>query len=481
MSVPKHLVHDLKPLIVDMDGALLRTDVLVEGIAAALFRCPLKLFGAIFTLTRGRASFKRRIAAIANIDAETLPRRADFLEYIAAQRALGRSVHLVSAADDALCQQVAEAVGLFDSAQGSADGRNLKGEIKARAIVEAFPQGFVYAGDSAADLKVWRYAEAAVLAGASASVTRRAHALGKPIEASFSEPKATAQTWLNALRPHQWSKNVLLFAPLFLGGQFGRPLAIAEVLLSFAILSITASGTYIFNDLSDLLSDRRHRTKKMRPFASGALNVGVGLLVGTFLVAFGLAAGFILAPAFGAALLIYLVTTASYSLWLKRVAMLDVMLLAWLYTLRVLMGGAVLGLAASSWFLSFAMTFFFSLSLAKRHVELRRAQNDGAILGRGYRKEDAPLTLAFGVSTAVASVLILILYLMEEAFPSSIYGAPEWLWWMPVMVALWSTRVWMLANRGDLNDDPVEFAVKDKISLAMGILVGMTFLLAVFA
>jgi hypothetical protein len=285
--------------------------VLAEGFVAALFRNPLGLLGAMPALLQGRAKFKRQIAAVSEIDVATLPRRHDFIDYIACQRERGRPVHLVSAGDHETCEKVASAIGLFDSVRGSIGDINLKGRAKARAIAETFPDGFVYAGDSAADLEVWRHSDATVLAGASPSVAARARRLGKPVEAAFAESGGGLRMWLKALRLHQWSKNVLLFAPLFLSGLFVNPEAIARTLMAFVLLGITASGTYILNDLSDLTADRAHRTKKTRPFASGALPIGAGLMVAPILVVGGLAGSFALSETFGWTLVAYIVTTVS--------------------------------------------------------------------------------------------------------------------------------------------------------------------------
>ena len=286
--------------------------------------------------------------------------------------------------------------------------------------------------------------------------------------------------WMKALRLHQWAKNVLVFVPLLLSGHFRDALLIGEALLGFLIVGITASGTYIINDIVDVRADRLHRTKKDRPFASGELSVRQGAIVGPLLIVGGLAAAYAISPGFAQVLAVYLAATLAYSLRLKTVAFLDVVLLAWLYTLRLLMGVALAASTYSPWLLTFSMMFFFSMSLAKRHVEVTSGEQEGEIAGRGYQKSDGPLTLAFGVSSTVASLLIMTLYLMEEAFPSNIYGQPEALWIVVPLIGLWTMRVWLLAHRGELDDDPVAFALTDRVSLAMGALLAATFAWAVF-
>lgn len=461
------------PLAVDLDGTLTRTDTLYEAIAAALFKRPLATLLAVPQLLRGRAPFKRRIAAITPLDVDSLPLNEELVAHLAAERDAGRALHLVTAADDAIAQALAERTGLFDSAQGSDGARNLKGAAKRDHLCERFPGGFAYAGDSAADMPVWRAAKGVVVVAAKPGVAAKAKALGQPVEAEFPRPKnGGLRTWRRAFRLHQWSKNLLMFAPLLLGHGFTDPANVLVVIAGFVIMGVVASGTYIVNDLADLSADRRHRTKHARPLASGAMPARDGLIAAALMIPAGLVAAFALAPLFGVLVGVYLATTLSYSLRLKRVVLLDAFILGALYTMRIAMGVAIVPAMAppSPWLFTFSGFLFFSLALAKRHVEAYAALQAGrsGIPDRGYHPEDAPLTLALGVATATASVLILVLYLTEEAFPSGVYAMPQWLWTAPVVLSLWTSRVWLLAHRGELHDDPVEFAVRDRVSLALG-------------
>jgi 4-hydroxybenzoate polyprenyltransferase/beta-phosphoglucomutase-like phosphatase (HAD superfamily) len=468
------------PLIVDLDGTLVRTDTAFELIAANFTRKPLAVLAALATGLVSRARMKSRLAAAGALDVDTLPLREDLVAYLTEQRRLGREIHLVSAADQAVVDQVAARVGLFDSASGSRDGVNLKGARKAAALVERFPDGFVYAGDSPADGPVWRASAGAIVAGNGKAAERAARAAERAIEATFRDPPTTFKDWRKALRLHQWAKNVLLFVALFLGQAYHDPQAWAACVLGFFILGAVASGTYVVNDLLDLASDRRHPTKRMRMLASGRLRIAHALLLAPVLIVGGLAGGFLVEPLFGASLAAYLALTLAYSLRLKRVPFLDTLLLAWLFTLRILMGGALAGVVVSEWLLVFSMFFFFGLSIAKRHVEVLKRGRDGggALPGRGFDSQDEAVTLAFGVASSVASILILVMYLMEGAFPSGFYTAPVFLWAMPVVVGGWLTRVWLLAHRGELDDDPVAFAIRDRVSIVLGLLLGAAFLAA---
>jgi 4-hydroxybenzoate polyprenyltransferase len=458
------------PLAVDLDGTLLKTDVFFESLASALFRKPLQTFMALALVVFGRARVKRAMAQIGPVDVGLLPVRSALIRFIEQEKAQGRPVHLVTAADQDLAQKVADRMGLFDGVFGSQGRHNLKGSRKRDFLKSRFPDGFAYAGDSPADVSVWRAASSVVLVGASSDTARRAENLGKPIEARIDVGEARFRDWLKALRLHQWVKNLLVFVPLILAHAFGGP-EVGAVAGAFICLGLVASGSYVLNDLSDLAADRKHRSKKNRPFAAGRLKVAHGLVVGPGLIALGLIASMLISSETTAGLAAYLVTTLAYSLRLKQAALLDVAVLAGLFTLRLAIGAAAAAVVFSPWLLTFSMFFFLSLSLAKRHVEILSRQGDPPDMplpGRGYLVKDWPLTLAMGASSAVAATVILVLYLVEEAFPALVYAHPAFLWSAPVLVGLWVMRIWLLASRGTLDDDPVAFAVRDPVSIALG-------------
>jgi 4-hydroxybenzoate polyprenyltransferase len=292
---------------------------------------------------------------------------------------------------------------------------------------------------------------------------------------------AGAKTWLRALRAHQWAKNILVFAPLALSGAYAlRWEPVLHVLGLFICLSALASGTYLINDLSDLKADRKHRSKKNRPLASGAISPRAGVVAAALLIAAGLIGAVLISPAAALGLVCYLALTLAYSLRVKRIPLLDVTVLGVLYSLRLLIGAAGAGTSASVWLLTFALFFFVSLSLAKRHSEIVAAQEAGqkTLPGRGYLVDDGPVTLALGISAAVASVLIVVLYLTDEAFPSGVYNNPPFLWAAPLLLHLWVSRIWLLAHRGQMDDDPVAFAVRDKTSLIVAGMLALALLAA---
>jgi 4-hydroxybenzoate polyprenyltransferase len=293
---------------------------------------------------------------------------------------------------------------------------------------------------------------------------------------------ATTKEWLNALRLHQWSKNILTFVPLVLSHKYGGAGDLLNVLITFLAIGLVASGTYLINDLSDIEADRQHKTKCRRAIARGAIGPGSALAASSGLIVTGFALAAALSLTLVLLLFVYLATTLFYSIYLKRVAMLDVAALGALYAIRVMMGEAAIGATESPWLLMFSLFFFLSLALAKRHVEIARIADEqppGTLIGgRGYCIGDGPLTFGFGLSTGVTAVLILILYVANDAYPIGIYGHPRFLWLIAPIVLLWIMRIWLLSHRAELDDDPVAFAIKDPPSWALGATAVAVFVLA---
>lgn len=463
------------PIVVDLDGTMLYSDTLIEGIAAGIFQKPfatlVRCAGAVFSVPK----FKSWVFHNIDVDYEAIPSNDGLIAWLSEERAKGRSIHLVSAANQGVVDKLANRFGIFHSAHGSSDSHNLKGRNKRKFILEKFGANAVYVGDSRPDFHVWKGVEGAVYAGTSTAAARRLEKSGQ-LRANFARPAGGLKAWLKAFRIHQWSKNVLMFAPLILAHAYADREAVVSTVLGFLILGLVASGTYLVNDLSDLSSDRRHRTKKGRPLAAGKISIATVLIVAPMMIVSGLLLALFLAPIFALSLAAYVATTLSYSLVLKQVALLDVFILATLYALRLVMGAAAAGVVHSLWLLTFAMFFFFSLSLAKRHVEVAAAKTEPGkrIRGRGYFPEDWPLTLGLGVSAAAGSILILVLYLVDFGWDSGVYNSPSYLGGLPVVIAFWTARIWLLAHRGQLHDDPVAFAMKDRLSIALGgVLVGL--------
>lgn len=469
------------PLVVDMDGTFLKVDTLYESFALAIFSQPVKAVAALRKIPAGIAAFKSTLARIAVPDAETLPVREDLLGFIREEHAAGRRVHLATAADRRIAERIVSEYAFFDSFDASDDSVNLKGERKAGRLAERFPGGYAYVGDGTVDLPVWSAAKAALIIDRGEGLPGRVEQLGTPIERIFTEHRQPFAAWWKALRPHQWAKNALVFIPLALGWTQVDGGDILSTVLAAVLLCAIASLTYCVNDIADLAADRRHWSKRKRPFAAGRLPVRDGMAAAALGIPLLLIAGTLISVGVGLGLLAYVAITLAYSFGLKRVPILDTFVIAALFTLRLLIGTEAASLAPSPWLLTFSMFFFFSLAIAKRHTEILRAAEKatGKIGGRGYHVEDREVTLAFGIASALASILIMVNYLMDEVFTRDVYASPVFLWAVPAVIFLWISRVWLLSHRGLMTDDPVIFALKDRLSLGLGVIVLLSFVLAV--
>ncbi|MGE3142641.1 MAG: UbiA family prenyltransferase [Hyphomonadaceae bacterium] len=469
------------PLAVDLDGTVLKTDVLFEGLAAALARARwLLILAPLIALLFGRPLLKRLVARACPLNPAALPYREDLIAWLQAEKARGRAIWLATAAARAPAEAVAAHLGFFDGVLSSEGRLNLKGAAKARALAAALPEGFVYVGDSAADLAVWRHAAGAVLVDASPSVEARARALGAPIEQRFARAGGGFKTWLRALRAQHWLKNTLVFAAIPAAHVYGDPHAWAMAGLGFVLLNVIASSSYLLNDLVDLGADRAHAEKRRRPFAAGDLPLSAGLALAPAGLALGLAAAFALSAGFGWFAALYVALTLAYSFALKRAAFLDVLVLGALFTLRVMMGAALIGVAVSPFLALFSMFLFTSLALAKRHAELlaKAAEGRREAPGRGYRVDDRGLTAFAGAFAGVSAIVLLVLYIHDETAMAA-FTQPLWLWVLPLAMLAWLTRIWLLCRRGQLTEDPLLFAAHDRWSWALGALIVLDYALAV--
>lgn len=469
------------PLAVDLDGTLLRTDTLHESLLAVVKLRPWALPGLLAALLGGKAAFKEAVTEAATLEVDSLPLNEGLVAYLREQKARGRRLALFSAADQRIASAVAAHLGLFAEAHGSDGAVNLSGPRKLERIRERLGPDFAYAGDAAVDQPIWQEARSAILVG---DVARLEAGLdGTPVEARFPAARGGIGAWLRALRLHQWGKNALVFVPVLLAGQTVGLATYLDALIGFLVLGLLASAGYVLNDLLDLPADRRHPTKRNRPFASAELSIGAGIaavpvmlaLVALLLLA--LPAGFTLAA------LGYFAITTLYSLKLKRVPIVDVLTLAGLFTIRVLAGALLVPDPLSYWLLTFSMFLFLGLAMMKRYTELHAlllARGEGAALAArgGYSTVDLPLLLATGLASAVAANVIFVIYLIDERFRADIYGHPERLWLIFPLFTYWLIRLWRLALHGRMHEDPVLFALKDRTSLLIGALVGLIVALA---
>lgn len=450
-------------LAVDLDGTLCRTDTLHEGLLALAAKAPLKLLALPSWLAKGRADLKARIADHCIIEPADLPLNDAVIERIRAARDAGQKTVLISAADHRQVTALAAQTGLFDEAYGSAEGQNLKGETKAHFLTTQYGEkGFDYAGDSRADLPVWAAARQAITVGARQALRKAAEA-ANPNTDHIAPPQNKVRAMYRAMRPHQWSKNILLFLPMLTAHDFS---SLFQVILGFVAFCMMASTVYVVNDLLDLSADRAHPRKCKRPFAAGDLSaatgaaMAAGLMLGA--IVFGLMTGNL---AFLGVLLLYFIATFVYSLWLKRKLIVDVLMLAGLYTVRIIAGGAAASVVLSPWMLGFSMFLFLALAAIKRQTELTdQIAMQRSSSGRAYEVDDLPVLRGIALSAAHTATLVLALYVSSENV-QSLYTRPEFLWLIIPMLLHWLLRMIMKAHRGLMTDDPIIFAATDRVSL----------------
>ena len=456
-------------IFVDLDGTLVRTDLFVEAIVQFLTKNPLNIFVLVLWLLRGIAYAKSRIAQEVRIDPTSLPYETALLAYLKQQKAQGRQLVLATAAPRAFAEPVAEHLGLFDTVLATDATHNLKGARKLAAIRDMAGQGpFTYAGDTAADRPIWAAAKTGIFVNAPSRDVEAARAASKAETVVNSRPPGW-RAFLKSMRPHQYAKNALIFAPLFTSQQHLPIESVLASLLAFICFSLCASGVYFLNDLVDLQADRQHTSKQFRPLPSGDLSLRAGVVgaIALPIVAFGLSV-FFLPVNFTLVLIAYLVITMAYSFWLKQIATADVMVLASLYTLRVIAGSAATGIVLSSWFLAFSMFIFVSLGYLKRYIEVAAAPaDDSSVHGRDYSHADSETMFSLGVANITAAVVILALYINSPEV-QTIYRTPEILWLLCLLLLYWGNRIWVGARRGRVADDPVLFALRDRISLMIG-------------
>ncbi|MDB6020457.1 MAG: UbiA prenyltransferase [Pedosphaera sp.] len=459
------------PLCVDLDGTLIKTDVLWESMVLLLKRNPLYLLALPFWLLRGRAVLKKEIAARTELNPANLPYHQPFLEYLRAERRAGRRLILATAADIRLAQQVARHIGLFTEVVASDGKTNMRGKAKGDTLTEKFgPKGFDYAGNSTVDLPVWLQSRQAIVVNANDRLARQAGER-TTVAQVFNEPGSALSALIKALRPHQWVKNLIIFVPLLTSHNLGNPALLLAATLAFVSFSLCASGIYVLNDLCDLEADRHHATKKFRPFASGQLALPVGFVLVPLMLGLSTGVALWLSWKFTAVLALYLMLTTSYSWRVKQIPLLDVFFLAGLYTMRLIGGHAATGIAYSFWLLAFSMFLFLSLALVKRFTELKdlRRQNGRDTKGRGYNSDDLELVAMLGIASGFIAVLVMALYVNSEQV-QVLYKYPELLLLMCPLLLYWISRVWLIAHRGQMHSDPIVFALKDRASYLIGAL-----------
>jgi 4-hydroxybenzoate polyprenyltransferase/phosphoserine phosphatase len=467
------------PLCVDCDGTLIRTDLLHESVLLLLGSAPWRLLWLPLWLARGKAYLKERLAQAVRFDWSTLPMREEVVDRVRDARANGRRVVLATASHRLLAEGLAAHHGLFDEVLATDEGVNLSGQRKADKLVARFgARGFDYVGNEHRDLPIWAAARKAIVVTSSAGLTQAAREVAE-VEQVIEDPRGGLRAYLRALRLHQWLKNLLVFVPLVAAHQIMSGPGLLQAMLAFLAFGLVASSVYVLNDLCDLASDRRHIRKRRRPFASGLIPVSHGVALIPALLLAGAVVSAWLPPMFQGVLAGYFLVTLAYSLFLKRRVIVDVLMLAGLYTLRVIAGGAATAIVPSFWLLAFSMFIFLSLAMVKRYSELlvTLQQHQEKAAGRGYSVQDLPVLMSIGSGSGLLAVLVFALYINN---PSSgvHYEQPLWLWLVPPILLYWVSRLWMKTHRGEIDDDPVVFTLKDWQSLLAAAIFALLFGLA---
>jgi 4-hydroxybenzoate polyprenyltransferase/phosphoserine phosphatase len=487
-TVPSENLTSVTALCVDLDGTLVKSDTLVDSALALARHRPASLLQLPGWVLQGKAALKRHLTAAVTLDVAHLPYNRELLQYLEQQHASGRPIYLATAADTVLAQRIADHLGLFSGVLASDGTTNLAGHNKLAAFRQRFGENFCYIGNARPDLPLLQVCHEPMTANPTSGL-RSALRTGKitPVRV-FIEQSSGLRAWVKALRLHQWAKNILLFFPLLLAHAHA-PGLIAAAVVAFVSFGLCASATYIINDLLDLDADRQHPRKRRRPFASGDLSAISGVFVSAlFLVTSALLAiavphiiraispGLPFIPPFQIDFLgwlcIYLVTTLAYSLRFKRAVVVDVIVLSGLYTIRILAGSAATGVGVSTWLASFSIFFFLSLAFVKRFAELENlvARGGSAPKGRGYNVSDIEQLRSFGSASGYASVVVLTLYISNLS-AAELYHHTNRLWLLVPVLLLWISRLWLQASRGQLDEDPVVYAITDKRSLLLGLVV----------
>jgi 4-hydroxybenzoate polyprenyltransferase/phosphoserine phosphatase len=475
---------------VDLDGTLVKSDTLLDTVIVLARQSPRSLLQFLRWIGQGKASFKRNVSSVAALDVVHLPYNQPLLEYLRQQHAAGREIYLATGADTLLAERVAAHLGIFSGVLASDGSVNLTGHNKLAAFQQRFPAGFSYIGNARPDLPLLTHCVHPMVANPHRSLRAGLRSVAVQPTRTFTDAATPAKAWLRAIRLHQWAKNTLIFLPLLLAHVHAVGPVVAA-LLAFLSFGLAASATYVFNDLLDLEADRHHPRKRSRPFAAGDLSPITGAVTILLFLASSLTLALLLPRVLSALspqfpwngqgrfiewLVLYAISTTAYSLRLKRMVLVDVIVLSCLYTIRILAGSAAAGVMVSPWLAAFSIFFFLSLAFVKRFSELESmslrsdASETLTVKGRGYRVSDLEQLRSFGTASGYASMVIFALYI-DNVVAQNLYPHHSRLWLLVPVLLLWLSRLWLKASRGELEEDPVIYAITDRRSLQLGVVV----------
>lgn len=465
------------PLCVDLDGTLIKADMMFDSVALLIKKNPLYLFIIPFWLMKGKLFLKEQLIKNVHQEIDNVPINQEVVDYLNEEKQKGRNIILVTATMQCYADEFREKFNFFDEAVGSKNGVNLVGAEKAEYLKNRFgDKGFDYIGDSAKDLYVWKYASNALIVGNKPEIVDKAKQITNVIKIWEDDKESKISIIYRQLRIYQWVKNLLIFLPALLAHNLELSTYL-NLILSFFSFSFVASSIYIFNDLMDLNSDRNHEIKKNRPIASGKFKISDAFIYSFFLLLIGfLISGFV-NISFMIVLIIYIISTFAYSTYLKKIYIIDIITLAVLYTFRLIAGSATSGEIISEWFAAYSLFFFFSMGGLKRYTELKNSKKE-KLSGRGYIAEDISIIQSMGVSSSLISVLVMVLYINSSSI-SQLYSNPKFLYLIIPILLYWNLRVWLLAHRSLMNEDPIVFGIKDRASHISALLIFVIMLLGI--
>jgi 4-hydroxybenzoate polyprenyltransferase/phosphoserine phosphatase len=470
------------PLVVDLDGTLIKTDLLIEAASKFIITYPLRVLRLLWWLLKGKLTLKSNLARFYKMDPSTLPYNTELIAWLKEQKKIGREIILATASHKIVAEKVAGYLELFSEVIATDEEVNVKSKRKRDALVVRFGErGFDYVGDSKSDLPVWESANNSYVVSGSNSLIKKAKQ-NSNVEGVFQSRHAfITLDLIKELRPHQWLKNILVFIPLIASHLYGDEQCLINSVLGFIAFCFVASSVYIINDIVDISVDREHERKKHRPMASGNMPLLHGWVVWPILVCIGFSiAFFAVSFEFFLVLAGYYLITLLYSFLLKKISVVDVLALACLYTLRIFAGAVAISVYVSSWLLTFSCFFFLSLAFIKRLSEIKSLRNNNktpGIPGRGYITEDFEMVLSMGTGAGYISVLVLALYINDK-FVINMYTFPQILWLSCILLLFWILRVWSIACRGEMHEDPVVFSITDKLSWIVGLSFVLVFIAA---
>ncbi len=474
------LKNNYEVIAVDLDGTLIFSDVLHESAIGLIRKHPLILLKIPFWLIKGKAYLKSKLASLVDLDVANLPYNYALIDWLKDQRASGKKIVLCTASDHLIATKISNFLKLFEDVISSDGVINNSSNNKRIALEAKFGvKRYDYVGNSNSDLEAWSSCRYAVVVNSTDTLIEKVKKVTAVLKV-FPKNQAYFSDWVRLFRIHQWLKNLLLFIPIIAAHQVENIQALSTLIIAFISFCACASSVYIANDLLDLEHDRRHPRKRFRPLACAKISIKIGVLLAPLLAILSFILALTISPSFAAWLVFYFLLSSSYSLWLKRLVLVDCLILAALYTIRIIAGGTAVLIPISFWLLAFSVFIFLSLAFVKRYAELMAQQEAGNSIahGRGYQVNDASLVQTLGIAAGYAAILLLALYLHSETI-NNLYSNPEFIWFAISLMLFWISWVWMKAHRSLMHDDPIVFAIKDKASIVVAFLIALSFIFAI--